>query len=625
VSNPGKNLDKYQILEEIGRGGMATVYRAYDPALDRTVAIKLLSPHLVQETGFIERFLREARAAAQLQHPHIIPIYDVGQAGDCYYFVMAYLPGPSLRRMIEPGQRLPPARVVAILQQLADALDYAHSKGWVHRDVKPANVILDEQGRAVLTDFGIVRADLGNRLTVTGVVMGTPQYMAPEQVQAAEIDGRTDQYSLGVVAFEMLTGRVPFDAETVTPVLLKQVNEPPPSIVALCPDLSPGVEAVMNRVLGKSPDERYASCGAFVQALQAAMAQPPPLTDTTRPVEMRPAALSASGMTKATGLKQSLERLLDRPGPTLDPQRHRLLLTSAAALVSATFTLFVTAALPYYPPGWRWLVVIVSAGFWLHSPGSGMAVTLAIYLLPIAYNSLGLAGLGAALFLFFGSVGVLNPYSFFFLMWPAVCSGQPQWSWSLLIVPLAMGLMGAKRGAVLGALACVCAQVIALLAGRTNAGILVISSQAGPLLAVRSVPVSSLQDWAWWIEQADLSQANNLFSRLVTVFIEQPVLLGQIILWATAAGVTGALIDRSDRRRALDWLCAVACGALVLGIGHASLSVLLANQSIELRQIILWVLGPAGLVALTSPILETMAAALGPRGRERSVAQGETS
>jgi len=283
MSTSYPSLGKYQIIEEIGRGGMGAVYKAYDPFLDRTVAIKVLAPHLVWEKDFIERFMREARAAAQLQHSHIIPVHDVGQEGNNYYFVMAYLPGQSLKQRIAQKGRLEPAEALLILQQLAAALDYAHSKNLVHRDVKPGNVMFNELGEVVLTDFGIVKAAQEVKLTATGAAMGTAEYMAPEQVEGKPVDARTDQYALGIIAFEMLTGRVPFEGETVTAVLHKQVYEPPPSILAFCPDLPRAVEGVMNRALSKPPDKRYASCGEFVKALEPALA--PAVAKPRKPVD----------------------------------------------------------------------------------------------------------------------------------------------------------------------------------------------------------------------------------------------------------------------------------------------------------------------------------------------------
>ena len=274
MSSSYPSLGKYQIIQEIGRGGMGAVYKAHDPFLNRTVAIKVLAPHLVWQQTFVDRFLREARAVAQLRHPNIVDVHDVGQDGGNYYFVMAFLPGQSLTHLIGQRGRLRPAETLPILRQLADALDYAHSKGLIHRDVKPANVMFDERGQAVLTDFGIVKAAQESRLTTAGVSIGTPHYMAPEQIQGKDIDARTDQYALGIIAFEMLTGCVPFDAATTTAILFKQVHEPPPSVTACCPDLPPAVEAVLHRVMIKSPAERYASCREFVGALEQALGQP---------------------------------------------------------------------------------------------------------------------------------------------------------------------------------------------------------------------------------------------------------------------------------------------------------------------------------------------------------------
>ncbi len=293
MSTSYPSLGKYQIIQEIGRGGMGAVYKAHDPFLNRTVAIKVLAPHLAWEQAFVDRFLREARAVAQLRHPNIIDVHDVGQDGNSYYFVMAYLPGMSLKDLLSQKGRLQPAQALPILHQLADALDYAHCKGLIHRDVKPANVMFDERGQAVLTDFGIVKAAEESRLTTTGVSIGTPHYMAPEQIQGKGIDARTDQYALGIIAFEMLAGCVPFDAATTTAVLYKQVNEPPPSVTAFCPDLPSAAEAALNRALSKSPAGRFTTCGEFVSALQQAVSQParpiapPAPTQLVRSVESK--------------------------------------------------------------------------------------------------------------------------------------------------------------------------------------------------------------------------------------------------------------------------------------------------------------------------------------------------
>jgi branched-chain amino acid transport system substrate-binding protein len=286
----GRRLGKYEIQAEIGRGGMGTVYLAYDPLLDRRVAVKVLAPHLVWEEGFVERFLREARAAARLKHPNIVTIYDVGQEGNYYYIVMEYVEGQTLSQVIKKRAMLPPAEVVALLRPLADALDYAHRQGLVHRDMKPANVMVGPAGQVTLTDFGIARAAEETRLTTTGTVVGTPEYMSPEQARGEHVDRLTDLYSLGVVAYEMLTGQTPFSGTTPQGVLYKHVFEPPPPICLLQPRLPAGVEPVLARGLAKDPTERYPTATAFVEALAEASAQIP-FKEAEEPI----GAISGSG------------------------------------------------------------------------------------------------------------------------------------------------------------------------------------------------------------------------------------------------------------------------------------------------------------------------------------------
>ncbi len=268
-------LGRYCLIAEVGRGGMGIVYQAHDPSLERTVAIKLLAPHLAWEQPLVERFLREARAAARLHHPGIIEIYDVGQDGAHYYFVMPYLQGPTLKQRLAQAGRLALPEALSIARQLAEALDYVHHEGVIHRDVKPANVLFDGSGHAVLTDLGIARTAQETRLTAVGDLIGSPQYMAPEQVLGQAVDGRADQYVLAVLVFELLVGRVPFDADTATAVLYKQVHEPPQPLAPLCPQVPPAFEIALRRALAKSPQHRYPSCQELVAALQRALAAPP--------------------------------------------------------------------------------------------------------------------------------------------------------------------------------------------------------------------------------------------------------------------------------------------------------------------------------------------------------------
>jgi len=268
----GTRLSKYEIQAEIGRGGMGVVYRGYDPLLDRYVAIKVLAPHLVWQQEFVERFLREARAAARLKHPNIVTIHDVGQQGGRYYFVMEYLEGRTLADVIRQRGPLPPKDVLSILRPLAGALDYAHHRGLVHRDIKSGNIIVGPEGLATLTDFGIVRAAQETRLTATGTIVGTPEYMSPEQAKGLAVDARSDQYSLAVVAYEGLSGRVPFEAESTLALLHKIVYDPPPPIRQARPDLPVHVEDVLAKALAKEPGSRYAQVSAFVDALGRALA-----------------------------------------------------------------------------------------------------------------------------------------------------------------------------------------------------------------------------------------------------------------------------------------------------------------------------------------------------------------
>jgi len=289
-----KTLGQFQIIRELGRGGMAVVYQAYQPALQRQVALKVLPPGLAQD-DFVRRFQHEAIAAAGLRHPNIVTIYDVGSE-DCYnYIVMEFLEGRPLSDVIRAGGPMPLARICRIIEQVAQALDYAHQHGFIHRDIKPSNIMLDQADHATLTDFGIARALTGTHLTQTGTLIGTPEYMSPEQVTGEEIDARTDVYSLGIVAYEMVTGQVPFSGTTAS-VLYKQANTPPPPLRTHVPGVNPSVENVILRALTKRRDERYATAGQFAQALTEAVAdqpvampeRPTPPTITSQPVYASP-------------------------------------------------------------------------------------------------------------------------------------------------------------------------------------------------------------------------------------------------------------------------------------------------------------------------------------------------
>ena len=261
-------LGDYDIQGELGQGGMATVYLAHEIALDRKVAIKVMAPALLATAGMVERFKREARTAAALSHPHIIPIYAVREQASLVYFVMKFVEGRSLESILRAAGALPLPLVRAVLYQVGAALGYAHRRGVVHRDVKPANIMLDTDGWVMVTDFGIAKVSEKQGLTMTGATIGTPAYMSPEQCAAKrDLTGASDQYSLGIVAYEMLTGRPPFVADTTVGLLYAQVHEPPVPVSELRPDCPPETAAALMRMLDKEPAKRWPDVESAVAAL----------------------------------------------------------------------------------------------------------------------------------------------------------------------------------------------------------------------------------------------------------------------------------------------------------------------------------------------------------------------
>ncbi|HZE76477.1 MAG TPA: protein kinase [Gemmatimonadales bacterium] len=258
---------EYEVFEELGRGGMALVFRAMDRHLEREVAVKVLPFTLAFDAEFVERFQREARTAAQLEHPNIIPIYRVGRSERVIYFVMKYLRGGSLATVLADKRKLTPPEIRRLLVEAGSALGYAAQRGIVHRDIKPDNIMFDEFGQCVLTDFGIAKAASGNRLTGTGMSIGTPHYMSPEQARAQPIDGRSDIYSLGVVAYQCLAGIVPYDAEDSFSIGYKHITEPIPTPQLLTAD-ERRVYEVIKRMLMKEPAERFQTCEELIASLQ---------------------------------------------------------------------------------------------------------------------------------------------------------------------------------------------------------------------------------------------------------------------------------------------------------------------------------------------------------------------
>ncbi len=261
--------EEYDIVEELGRGGMAIVFKARERQLERDVAIKVLPFSLAFDKEFVERFQREARTSAKLEHPNIIPIYRVGKSGRVIYFVMKFLRGKPLSSVLAARGTLPPGEIRLVLAQVGRALAYAHKGGIVHRDIKPDNIMFDEHGHAVVTDFGIAKAATGGKLTGTGMSIGTPHYMSPEQARAQALDGRSDLYSLGVVAYQCLTGKVPFDGEDSFSIGYKHIMEEVPTPPLESADRRELFE-VIRKMMAKSPDDRFQSADELVLGLEGA-------------------------------------------------------------------------------------------------------------------------------------------------------------------------------------------------------------------------------------------------------------------------------------------------------------------------------------------------------------------
>jgi serine/threonine protein kinase len=267
-------IGRYKIVRELGRGAMGVVYHAIDPNIGRPVAIKTIhfgSNRKPEEVDRMrERLFREARSAGMLSHPGIVTIYDVEQQGELAYIAMEYVDGPTLDQLLAESDPMDGGRMFSILGQTAVALDYAHSKGIVHRDIKPANIMLSDDGTAKIADFGIAKIAAAENLTMTGSIVGTPHYMSPEQVQGQPVDGRSDQFSLAVIAYEMLTGEKPYTGEHLTTVVYKIVAEEPVPPRRLNPSLSAGIENVLRKALSKKPDARYRNCQEFSESLEKA-------------------------------------------------------------------------------------------------------------------------------------------------------------------------------------------------------------------------------------------------------------------------------------------------------------------------------------------------------------------
>jgi serine/threonine protein kinase len=338
-----EKFSRYELREELGQGGMATVYRAYDPMFEREVALKILKRESLKDSQVRERFERETKIIARLEHAAIVPVYDVGRDRDQLFFVMRYMAGGSLIERIQQGQ-LSLAEIAHILQRLAAALDYAHSKGIIHRDLKPGNILFDEYDNAYISDFGIAKfAQAATRLTSSGII-GTPTHMSPEQARGEEVDGRSDIYSLGVILFEMLSGKTPFEATTPLGMAFKHAAEPPPHIRDINPGLPSGVETIMDKVLAKDRDQRYSTGAELADAFISTLAEPlPPDVSLVTPIVYK-------AETEAGGAVPSPEPAPKTQSPSRSWMVGGAVLLALAALVVWGYPRFFVPATPTAPP-----------------------------------------------------------------------------------------------------------------------------------------------------------------------------------------------------------------------------------------------------------------------------------
>jgi eukaryotic-like serine/threonine-protein kinase len=302
----GSTIDgRYRLLRRIGSGGMADVWLAEDPHLQRRVALKVLHRRFAQDREFVERFRREAEAAAGLSHPNIVAVYDRGDVEGTYYIAMQLLEGRSLKELIDQG--LTPEQSVGLIRQVLEAAGFAHRNGVVHRDLKPQNVIVDDDGKATVTDFGIARAG-ASEITQAGSVMGTPHYLSPEQAQGQAVTAVSDLYSVGVILYEALAGRVPFEADSAVAIAMKQVSHTPQRPSSLDPAVSPALDAAVMRALEKDPGQRFQSAEAFIAALEAALRDPAAVGGGTAAFAPLPPPVVAPGEAQAADAEEERRR-----------------------------------------------------------------------------------------------------------------------------------------------------------------------------------------------------------------------------------------------------------------------------------------------------------------------------
>ena len=373
-------LGEYDVLGELGRGGMAAVYLAHEMALDRKVAIKVMSPSLVHGDGMIERFKREARTAASLSHPNIIPVYAVRETDELLYFVMKFISGRPLDSVLQELGPLPIPMVQMILQQVGGAFGYAHRRGIIHRDIKPANIMIDDEGWAVVTDFGIAKVSQAEGLTMTGMTVGTPTYMSPEQCMAQDVTGASDQYSLGIVAYEMIAGRPPFAGGSMMAIMYGHFNDPPPPIENVRPDCPDDLRLAVLRMLAKDPAERWPNMEVAVEAI----GDPPPKSDDVMRSQLIELAKKSENFkllrrlstpVSPTPITKRTKAGAGTPSPRTGPGNQSRPASPRVATAVASATTVVTSGIPARRAGSKGLligsglgVVVIAAGLALWQP-----------------------------------------------------------------------------------------------------------------------------------------------------------------------------------------------------------------------------------------------------------------
>jgi eukaryotic-like serine/threonine-protein kinase len=324
--------DRYRLLRRIGSGGMADVWLADDTHLQRRVALKVLHRRFVQDREFVERFRREAEAAAGLQHPNIVAVFDRGDVDGTYYIAMQLLEGRSLKELIDAG--LTPEQAVGLIRQVLEAAGFAHRHGVVHRDLKPQNVIVDDEGKATVTDFGIARAG-ASEITQAGSVMGTPHYLSPEQAQGQAVAAVSDLYSIGVILYEALAGRVPFEADSAVAIAMKQVSHMPQRPSSISPGVTPALDAVAMRALEKDPGQRFQSAEAFIAALEAALRDPVAESSGTAAFAPLPPPVVGGNAASAEAAEEEEQEEKKR-------RRRWAMLAAAAVLIGALLGFLLT-------------------------------------------------------------------------------------------------------------------------------------------------------------------------------------------------------------------------------------------------------------------------------------------